>query len=114
MAQHYNTHQNAQAEGVSLVSSQFTRVGGGGGVTHAHGDIQPHPGTMMTPYTPPARWEPVKGKKLCSMDDCRAYPMKETGYCAGHTRSLGLRDNWPKGGNFVGRDEEKEPEDEAV
>ena len=98
MSTRYDTNQNAAAEGVVPVSSLYTRVEGAGGITHESENVkllaQPH----MSNYVPPKRWAPVEGKQLCSAEGCRAYPMKETGYCAGHTRSLGLKD-WRKGGH---------------
>jgi hypothetical protein len=94
----FDTNQNAAREGVVPVSSLYTRVDGAGGVTHASENVklltQPH----MSNFVPPKRFKDDReGKQLCSADGCRAYPMKDTGYCAGHTRSLGLKD-WPKGG----------------
>ena len=106
----YTINQNSAREGVVRVDSLFTRVDGSGGVTHETDNVRRVAQPMMREYErpkPPPRWEPAEGKQLCAFDECRAYPMKDTGYCAGHTRSLGLRD-WPRGGR-----QKQEPADEA-
>lgn len=96
-ADRYTVNQNSAREGVVRVDSLYTRVDGAGGLTHETDNIKRLAQPLMRPYEPPKRWEPAEGKQLCSADDCRAYPMKDTGYCAGHSRSLGLKD-WPRGG----------------
>lgn len=73
-------------------------VEGIGGTTHRSGDIQPAGLHSTLPYRPPKRRKNDNPDKLlCSADGCKAYPMKSTSYCAGHSRSLGLVD-WDKGG----------------
>lgn len=102
----YDTNQNSIAEGVVRVDSLYARVDGSGGVTHETEDVkllrQPH----MAHYRPPKRRKKDNPDIiLCSAEDCKAFPMKETGYCAGHTRSMGLRPDWPKGGGRKPRSE---------
>ena len=93
------THQHGSAEGVALVHTLYgDPVQGGGGVTHAHGDIQPAGLHSTAPYRPPKRRNRDNPDKLlCSADGCKAYPIKSHPYCAGHARSLGLVE-WDKGG----------------
>jgi hypothetical protein len=46
-----------------------------------------------TPYKPPKRRasdSAGRDKLLCSMDGCKAWPLKDFPYCTGHARSLGL------------------------
>jgi len=38
-----------------------------------------------------------KPKVLCATDGCKAFPTK-TGHCVGHSRSLGLIENWNQQG----------------
>ena len=86
------THQNASAEGVALAHTLYGEpVQGGGGVTHANGDIQLAGLHSTAPYRPPKRrMKDNPDKILCSMEDCKAFPMKTQAYCTGHARSLGL------------------------
>lgn len=92
------THQNAAAEGVVPAHSAWgDPVSGTQGIVSG-GDIQPAGLHSTLPYRPPkrrARDNP--DKLLCSAEDCKAFPMQSTGYCAGHSRSLGLVE-WDKGG----------------
>jgi hypothetical protein len=84
---------------VALVHSIYgSPVQGIGGVTHAHGDIQPAGLHSTAPYRPPKRRDRDNPDKvLCSSEGCKAFPIKTTGYCAGHSRKLGLV-KWKTGG----------------
>jgi hypothetical protein len=53
--------------------------------------------TMMRPYQEPKRRHKDNGKTLCATDGCRAYPTA-TGHCVGHSRSMGLIENWNQEG----------------
>ena len=90
---------NATAPGIALQHTlEGSQVQGAGGVQHAHGNVQPSGLHSTAPYIPPkrrARDNP--DRLLCSYEDCKAFPMKTTSYCAGHSKKLGLVD-WPKGG----------------
>jgi hypothetical protein len=53
-------------------------------------------------YEPPKRTAPEPNrfgqtKVLCATDGCKAFPTK-TGHCVGHSRSLGLIENWNQEG----------------
>lgn len=55
-------------------------------------------GSLYRPYEKPLRKSKElnrfdKPKVLCATDGCRAFPTK-TGHCVGHSRSLGLIENW--------------------
>jgi hypothetical protein len=93
------THQHGSAEGVALVHSLYgTHVGGTQGINDSNPDVQPAGLHSTLPYRPPKRRQRDNPEKLlCSAEDCKAFPMKSTGYCAGHSRSLGLVE-WDKGG----------------
>jgi len=86
------THQNASAEGVALTHTLYGEpVQGGGGVTHAHGNIQLAGLHSTLPYKPPKRRDRDNPDRiLCMFDGCKAFPMKTQEYCTGHARSLGL------------------------
>ena len=102
--------QNATAPGLVLQHQLAGEpVSGIGGVNHAHGDIQPAGLHSTAPYKPPKRRKRDNPDVvLCSYEECKAYPIRATGYCAGHSKKLGLVD-WPKGGRKVG----KEPDDDS-
>jgi len=58
-------------------------------------------GTIYRPYEKPTRKAGTnrfgKPKVLCATDGCKAFPTK-TGHCVGHSRSLGLIENWNQEG----------------
>ena len=54
-------------------------------------DVQLAVGTIFRPYEKPKR--KIDGKVRCDTEGCRAWPTK-TGHCVGHSRSLGLIENW--------------------
>lgn len=93
---------NSQSDGIVHAHAlRGEHVAGAGGVHHSHDTIQQvPPGTnFMSEYVPPKRRDRDNPDKvLCSMEGCKAFPIKSTHYCAGHSRSLGLVD-WPKGGH---------------
>ena len=103
---------DATAPGIAL---QHTlggiQVQGSGGVEHAEGNVQPATQWSTAPYVPPARRQRDNpDRTLCSYEDCKAFPMKSTGYCAGHSNKLGLVD-WPKGG--AGEHKKKVTDDDS-
>ena len=93
------SHQNSSAEGVALVHSLYgEKVGGTQGINDDNPDVQVATGYSTAPYRPPKRrHRDNPDKLLCSFEDCKAYPIKSTDYCAGHSRKLGLVD-WKTGG----------------
>ncbi len=99
---HERAHQNATAPGI--VHQHTLRgepVQGVGGVNHAQGSVQLAGLHSTAPYKPPKRRKRDNPDvQLCSYEDCKAYPMKSTGYCAGHSKKLNLVD-WPKGGRVA-------------
>ena len=52
-------------------------------------------GNIYRPYEKPKR--KVDGRVRCATDGCKAFPTK-TGHCVGHSRSLGLIENWNQEG----------------
>lgn len=59
-------------------------------------------GSLYRPYVKPLRKSKElnrfeKPKVLCATDGCKAFPTK-TGHCVGHSRSLGLIENWNQQG----------------
>jgi hypothetical protein len=93
------THQNASAEGIALTHTLYgSPVQGIGGTTHRTENIQPAGLHSTAPYRPPKRRKADNPDKLlCSFDGCKAFPIKTTPYCAGHSRKLGLV-KWETGG----------------
>ena len=91
-------NQNAASDGVVPVHAAYgTPVEGTRGIAQG-GDIQVATRYSTAPYRPPKRRKlDSPDTILCSFEECRAFPMKSTGYCAGHSRALGLVD-WKKGG----------------
>lgn len=53
--------------------------------------VVPNPGSIMRPYKPPARRDRDNPERLlCSFEGCKAYPLKDKSYCAGHQKAMGL------------------------
>lgn len=88
----YQQTQNGQNEGIVLAHTVAgSPVQGVGGVQHAQGDVALAVGNQMRPYQPPKRRKHDSPDTiLCSFEECKAFPMKSTGYCAGHSNKLGL------------------------
>lgn len=107
--------QNGAAEGVALVHTLYgTPVQGVGGTTHTNGNIQPAGLHSTAPYRPPKRRQRDNPDViLCSYEDCKAFPIKKTGYCAGHSRKLGLVD-WAKGGRGHKKEQDHDDTDAAA
>lgn len=113
MSRLHTTHYG-MAEGVALA---HTLVGepleGSGGVEHANGDIQLATEYSTAPYKRRKRDNP--NMKLCQFEkedgsQCKGFQLKDTDYCAGHSKSLGLVSwsNHPKkdvGNDDTGRTE---------
>ncbi len=87
---HERVHQNATAPGIALQHTlQGSPVQGVGGVSHAHGAVQPAGIHSTAPYKPPKRrGQDNLDKPLCAYEDCKAFPIKTTDYCVGHSRNL--------------------------
>jgi len=98
MSNNYYDNQNAAAPGVVQVHAAYGEpVDGTRGIAQG-GNIQPATRYSTAPYRPPKRRKQDSPNIiLCSFEECKAFPMKSTGYCAGHSRALGLV-NWDKGG----------------
>ena len=93
-------HQHSQSADsnvvqVSALYNQNGQVvkGGSGGVEHAEGDVQRSTQTMMRPFQR-RKADYAPGKALCSVEGCKAFPMKTEEVCSGHARSMGLIENW--------------------
>ena len=86
-------NQNAVAPGIALAHTlQGSPVQGVGGVSHSHGSVQPAGLHSTAPYVPPKRrHRDNPDRQLCSQEGCKAYPIKDVPYCAGHAKSLGLK-----------------------
>jgi hypothetical protein len=95
MSNNYYDNQNSAAPNVALAHTIAGEpVQGSRGITSG-GAIQPAGMYSTAPYRPPKRRKADSPDKvLCSFEECKAFPMKGTGYCAGHSRSLGLIQNW--------------------
>ncbi len=89
--------QNADSN-VVQVSALYAQNGqevktGSGGVEHAEGDVQRSTQTMMRPHQR-RKADYAPGKALCTVEGCKAFPMKTEEVCSGHARSMGLIENW--------------------
>lgn len=92
------THQHAAAEGVALAHTIWGSPVAGPQGHERDGNIQPAGLHSTAPYKPPKRRQRDNPDKvLCSYEGCKAFPLKTTHYCAGHSRKLGLV-KWNKGG----------------
>jgi len=98
MPDNFYDSQHSQGEGVVLA---HTLMGQPVGTTTAaaaqateNADVSNASGWSTRPYKPPARrrYDGDGKAKLCSAENCRAFPMKSVPYCSGHARSLGLVD----------------------
>ncbi len=92
--------QNSQNQGITLAHALTgSPVSGVGGINHSEGNVQPAGLHSTAPYKPPKRRKRDNPERsLCSFDECKAYPMKSTGYCSGHSQNLGLAKWKNKGG----------------
>ena len=108
MSQNFYSNQNSASPNVALAHTIAGEpVQGTQGIASG-GDIQPARGFSTLPYKPPKRRDRDNPDKiLCAAEDCKAFPIRATGYCAGHSRSMGLVD-WKKGGR-----KKAEPDDNA-
>lgn len=91
MASHF-THDNATAPNIVQAHTMY-----GSPVTatmrpDSHGPNIAPATWSTTPYVPPMRRDRDRGKKLCAVDECKAYPSTKAGgeYCIGHARNLGI------------------------
>ena len=95
------SHQHSAAPGVALVGSLYgDKVGGTQGINDSNSNIQPAGLNSTLPYRPPKRRRGDNPDKLlCSSEGCKGFPLKDVPYCAGHAKSLGLKDwnqdPWP-------------------
>jgi hypothetical protein len=60
-------------------------------------DVAQLPNAWFREYEKPKRRHRDNGKPLCNTEGCRAYPTG-TGHCVGHSRRMGLIENWNKDG----------------
>ena len=99
MSDNYYNNQNSAAPGVVQVGKAYgDPVQGIRGIA-SDDNIQPAGMFSTAPYRPPKRRaKDSPGKVLCSTEGCKAWPMKATGHCTGHSRSLGLIQNWKHNG----------------
>ena len=97
----YYEHQHSQSStgsNVVTVGALYGQngqevKGGSGGVEHAEGNVQRATQTMMRPHQR-RKADYAPGKALCTVEGCKAFPMKTHDVCSGHARSMGLIDNW--------------------
>lgn len=110
----YFAHQHSQNadndDNVVTVATLYAEHGqevkeGAGGVEHETGDIVRSTQTMFRDHQR-RKADYAPGKALCSVEGCKAFPMKTETVCSGHARSMGLIDNWST--------KKKEAPDEAV
>ncbi len=101
----YYQHDNAAKPGVQLAHTMYgDKVTASAPLNATQDGVGP--ATWSTaPYKPPARrHRDNPDLALCAVEDCKGYPIKNTGHCAGHARSLGLLPScaqpgckaWPK------------------
>ena len=96
MADPIHVNQNAQAEGIAL---QHTLAGDPvSGITpeYAAGGEGIDRATRFStaPYIAPKDRKPKVKLCLANEGTCKGSPMPSTGYCSGHSRSMGLIENW--------------------
>jgi hypothetical protein len=92
MAHGYNTytHDNATAPGIAQAHTVY-----GGAVSKSLRPEMAIAGTAQQrqssfrDYQPPKRRAHDNGHALCSEEGCKAYPMEDKSYCAGHARVHG-------------------------
>jgi hypothetical protein len=102
MPTHYDSAYSSQPN-VALVGSLYGEpVEGSVPPNATDNNVALATGTYFRPYERPLRKSKElnrfdKPKVLCATDGCRAFPTK-TGHCVGHSRSLGLIENWNQEG----------------
>jgi hypothetical protein len=96
----YYAHQHTQSGSSTVVpvgelyaqNGQVVKAGSGG-VEHSTSNIKPATYTMLRPHQR-RKADYAPGKALCTVEGCKAFPMKTQDVCSGHARSMGLIDNW--------------------
>lgn len=91
-----HVNQNAQAEGIVLQHALKGDLVSNLVPTYATGgeDVGKATRFSTAPYIAPEDRKPKV--KLCKANEgtCKGSPMPSTGYCSGHSRSMGLIENW--------------------